>query len=79
MIALDDRVASNGIVRFRFVNGWTASVRVCLDGTALLAAWASHDDAPRFGLMSVVGGEPANADDISQFLCEIASAGRVAA
>lgn len=78
MMIIDEGVETNGLVRFRFANGWTASLRACSDGTALLAAWASHDDAPRFGIMSCVGEKPAHADEVSQFLSEIASAGKVA-
>lgn len=73
------RGASAGEVQIllRFDNGWTASIAPGADGTAVLAAWASHEDEPRFGLCRVAGGGPASADDVAAFLSDIFNAAEV--
>jgi hypothetical protein len=63
----------------RLGNGWTAALIPHPDGTATLAAWASHDEEPRPGRMNVLGGGPARADEAVEFLVTIAAAAAVAA
>lgn len=77
MIALHSNAAHEAQILFRFANGWTASVLPNADGSIHVAAWASQADAPTFGQVRVVGADIRGADDVNQFLCEIASAGKV--
>ncbi len=77
MIRVRGASAGETQILFRFDNGWTASVAPNADGTAVLAAWASHEEEPRFGLCRVAGGGPANADEIAAFLSDIFNAAEV--
>lgn len=77
MIRVRGASAGETQLLLRFGNGWTASIAPNADGTALLAAWASHEDEPRFGLCRVAGGGPANADEIAAFLSDIFNAAEV--
>lgn len=73
------RGASAGEVQilFRFDNGWTASLAPNADETAVVDAWASHEDEPRFGLVRVVGGGPVGAEQATAFLSDIFNAAEV--
>lgn len=77
MIRLRGAIAAEAQILLRFGNGWTASIAPNADGTAVLAAWASHEDEPRFGLMRVAGGGPADAGEITAFLNDISTAPEV--
>jgi hypothetical protein len=77
VIRLRGAIAAEAQILLHFGNGWTASIAPNADGTAVLAAWASHEDDPRFGLMRVAGGGPADANDIAAFLNDISTAPEV--
>lgn len=77
MIAVHSNSAGELVMLFRFPNGWTASVAPNAGGTATLAAWASHEDEPRFGLVRVAGGGPADAAETTAFLSDIFNAAEV--
>lgn len=77
MIRVRGASAGETQILLRFANGWTASIAPNADGTAVLAAWASHEDEPRFGLCRVVGGGPADAAEVTAFLSDIFNAAEV--
>lgn len=77
MIRVRGASAGETQILFRFDNGWTASIAPNADGTAVVAAWASHEDEPRFGLCRVAGGGPASAADVTAFLSDIFNAAEV--
>lgn len=77
MIVAHSNAAGELLVLFRFDNGWTASLAPNADGTAAMAAWASHEDEPRFGLCRVIGGGPVGAEQATAFLSDIFNAAEV--
>lgn len=77
MIRAAINAAGEAQVLLRFANGWTAAIIPHPDGTATLAAWASHDDVPRRGLMNVASDGPSRADEAVAFLTTIAAAAGV--
>ena len=74
MIRANLNAAGEAQLILRLDNGWTAALIPHPDGTATLAAWASHDDAPTPGRMNVLGGGPARANEAVEFLVTIAAA-----
>ncbi len=77
MIVAHSNAAGELLLHFRFDNGWTASLAPNADGTATVAAWASHEAEPRFGLCRVVGGGPVGAEQATAFLSDIFNAAEV--
>lgn len=77
MIRVRGVPAAETQILVRLSNGWTVLIAPAPDGTAVLAAWASHEDRPRSGIFRVAGGAPADGDAVAHFLGEIAAAPEV--
>lgn len=74
MIQIENSIIVETQILLRFANGWTAAIAPNADGSAALAAWASHDATPLPGTMKAKGAHDGHpADQIAEFLMQISS------